>query len=143
MKLSAKTEYAIRAIFELAKNNGQPLKLKIIAERQGISIKYLEQLIAALKATGLIRSIRGPKGGYILAKPPKQISIEDIFKTIEGPIATTECLENEDCCPQINNCVIRELWQKLQNAITEMLKSVTLQDLVDKTWDKKRLTYQI
>ena len=143
MKLSTKTEYGIRAILEIAKGNGQPLNLKTIAQRHNISTKYLEQLMAMLKSAGFIRSIRGPKGGYILAKPPKNIIIADVFKTLEGPIATAECLSNKDYCPQVHKCVIKELWQKIQVAINNVLKSVTLQDLIDKARDKKRLTYQI
>ena len=144
MKLSTRTEYGIRAVLELAGNVGQgPLQLKVIAERQSISIKYLEQLIAILRSSGYVRSIRGSKGGYILGKPANQIKISEVFKTLEGPITTSECIDNEDYCPNTKDCVVRELWCKVQKSLMDVLESVTLQDLIDKAQDSKRLTYEI
>jgi len=144
MKLSTRTEYGIRAILELAGNIGQgPLQLKIIAQRQNISIKYLEQLMAILRSSGYIRSIRGSRGGYILGKPANQIKISEVFRTLEGPITISECIDNEDYCLNTKDCVVRELWCKVQKSMMDVFESVTLQDLIDKSQDGKRLTYEI
>ncbi len=144
MKLSTRTRYGIRAILELAKNHGKgPLQIKIIAQRQDISAKYLEQLIAILKSAGFVRSFRGSKGGYMLAKAPNEIKLNDVFNALEGPTATVECIENENYCARIADCVARQVWVQLQEAIDNVLKAITLQDLVDRTKDKRTLNYQI
>ena len=115
LKLSTRTRYGLRAILELASQyNEEPLQIKTIARRQNISRKYLEQLIATLKTAGLVRSIRGPKGGYLLAKSPASITLYDLFKTLEGAGAIVECLENKDYCPQYPSCVARQAWAKLR-----------------------------
>lgn len=144
MKLSTKTRYAVRAIIELAQNGGkQPLQLKIIAKRQNISVKYLEQLMAVLKSAGFIRSIRGSKGGYVLAKAPKQIKLNEVLHLLEGPITTVECVENEDCCARAADCAARQLWMQVQQAIENVLQSTTLQDLVDMAKSENNLNYHI
>src|SRR4030042_4158023 len=99
MKLSTRTRYAVRAILELADHFGKgPLQTRIIAENQDISVKYLEQLMAALKSAGLVRSQRGAKGGYILNQPPDKIKLSDVFDIFEGPVVTVECVTNEKFC---------------------------------------------
>jgi len=144
MKLSTKTRYGIRAILELAENYGKgPLQLRAIAQTQDISVKYLEQLMALLKSAGFVRSIRGSKGGYILANNPNQIKLSDVFNALEGPIVTTECLENNTYCQRVADCAVRQVWAQVQQAIMNVLQSKTLQDLVDKTKDKRALYYQI
>jgi Rrf2 family protein len=144
MKLSTRTRYGIRAALELAGNeSGKPLQLKIIAQRQDISIKYLEQLMSALRSGGVIRSVRGARGGYVLAKPPNQIKLIDVFYCLEGPVITTECVEDIDYCERAAECAARLLWVQVQEAIKNVLQSVTLQDLVDKVKDKETLDYQI
>jgi Rrf2 family cysteine metabolism transcriptional repressor len=144
MKLSTRTRYGVRAILELAANQStEPLRIKTIAHRQDISVKYLEQLMAVLKSAGFVRSIRGSKGGYILAKPANQIKLSDIFDCLEGFVATVECLENENYCARVADCVTRQVWAEVQQAIMKVLQSVTLQDLVDRTRDKRTLNYQI
>jgi Rrf2 family protein len=96
VKLSTRTRYGIRAILELAVNHGKgPLQTRVIARRQNISVKYLEQLMAMLKTGGFVRSIRGSKGGYVLARPPAQIKLREVFSALEGPVVTVECLEDE------------------------------------------------
>ncbi|MDD5064834.1 MAG: Rrf2 family transcriptional regulator [Phycisphaerae bacterium] len=144
MKLSTRTRYGVRAVIELAGNqNKGPMQIKVIARRQGISLKYLEQLMAILKSAGFVRSIRGAKGGYILAKPANQVKLSDIFNVLEGPVTTVECLENGNYCTRVADCVARQVWAEVQQAITSVLQSVTLQDLVDRTKDKRTLSYQI
>ena len=123
----------MRAILELALEYGnKPMQIKTIAGRQDISNKYLEQLMAALKTSSLVRSVRGPRGGYLLAKPPGEIKLSDVFSTLEGPPLAVECIEHPEYCPKCTECVTRQVWAKIQNAILEVLESMTLQDLVDK-----------
>lgn len=144
MKLSTRTRYGVRAIIELAGNqDGGPTQIKVIAHKQDISVKYLEQLMAVLKSAGFVSSVRGAKGGYILAKSANQIKLSDVFNALEGPVTTVECVENENYCEKVADCVARQLWAEVQQAIMGVLQSVTLQDLVDRTKDKRTLSYQI
>lgn len=138
MKLSSRTRYGMRAMLELALEYGKkPLQIKSIADREDISNKYLEQLIAMLKSSGLVRSVRGPRGGYMLARPPQEILLKDIFVTLEGPIAAVECLEHAEFCPRCTDCATRQIWDEIQNAIMGVLKSRTLKDLVEQSGQSK------
>jgi len=144
MKLSTRTRYGIRAILELAENHNKgPLQVNTIAREEDISGKYLEQLMAILKSAGLVRSVRGSKGGYILAKAPNLIKLNEVFNCLEGPVVTVECVENKDYCARTADCVARQVWMQVQQAITDVLYSITLQDLVDRAKDRKALDYQI
>ena len=140
MKLSTRTRYGLRAVLELALQHDKgPVQIKTIARKQEISGKYLEQLFAILKSTGLVRSVRGPKGGYLLARIPASITLYDLFKALEGPGVTVECLENKDYCSRYPDCVARQAWAKLQEVIFEMLKSLTLQQLLEKAQENDKL----
>jgi Rrf2 family cysteine metabolism transcriptional repressor len=131
MKLSTRTRYGIRAIFELAQYEGQrPLQLRAIAERQDISVKYLEQLMGVLRSAGIVRSVRGSKGGYALARPPEQIKLSEVFHCLEGPVTTTECVEDEDYCKRSADCAAREVWVAVEAAINQVLDAITLADMV-------------
>jgi Rrf2 family cysteine metabolism transcriptional repressor len=144
VKLSTRTRYGIRAIIELAQHTGkQPLQLHTIAERQDISVKYLEQLMTVLRAAGFVRSIRGSRGGYLLAKPAGQITVSELFRCLEGPVTTAECVEDSDYCKRAADCTARDLWIRVENAIEDVLKSITLKDLVEKTEHHEALGYQI
>ncbi|MHC4636524.1 MAG: RrF2 family transcriptional regulator [Planctomycetota bacterium] len=144
MKLSTRTKYSIRAIIEIASHYGKgPLQSKIIAQRQDLSVKYLEQLIAILKSADFVRSIRGAKGGYVLSRPPKDIKLSEVFRALEGSVVTVECLENDDYCNRTGNCVSKELWAEVEDAVYKVLESKTLQDMVDRANNKKELFYQI
>ncbi|HBG26567.1 MAG: hypothetical protein A2Y10_02045 [Planctomycetes bacterium GWF2_41_51] len=145
MKLSTRTRYGMRALLELAlAYKAGPLQIKVIAEHQNISNKYLEQLVAMLKTAGLVRSIRGPHGGYVLAKPPQDVPLVDVFKTLEGPILTTECVEDEAICANYADCVTRRLWTEVNEAILNVLSSKTLGDLVEEAeQSKQKASYQI
>lgn len=137
MKLSSRTRYGMRAILELALEYGNaPLQIKTIAKREDISNKYLEQLIAMLKASGLVRSIRGPRGGYVLAKPPAEVQLKEVFLTLEGPMLPAECLEHAEFCPRCTDCATRQIWHELQGAIMGVLESVTLADLMERSIKK-------
>ena len=144
MKLSTRTRYGIRAMLELAGKYGEgPLQIKVIANRQDISIKYLEQLMAMLRSGGFVRSIRGSKGGYVLSKVPAQIKLDELFTCLEGPVVTVECVEDENYCARAVDCVTRQVWAQMQAAMVKVLQSMTLQDLVNRTKERKNLDYQI
>ncbi len=144
MKLSTKTRYGIRALIELAENYGQgPVQLKMISKDQDISIKYLEQIISLLKSSGIVNSSRGAKGGYFLAKTPNLIKLSECFNCLEGPVSTVECVENKDFCTKTTNCVARDLWAEVENAIIAVLDSITLQEMVDRAKKNKPPLYEI
>jgi Rrf2 family protein len=143
MKLSTRTRYGMRAIIELAQYEGKrPLQLKVIAERQEISVKYLEQLMSLLRSGGFVRSVRGSKGGYVLARPATEISLSEIFRSLEGPVTTTECTADADVCDRSADCIARGIWLQVETAIQQVLTSITLGDLVKKA-AAKTSEYQI
>ena len=145
MKLSTRTRYGIRAAIELAGRYGQgPVQIKIIAEKQAISVKYLEQLMAMLKSGGFVQSIRGSKGGYVLGRAPEDIKLDELFLSLEGSITTAECVEDESYCARAADCVARELWTQVQEAVMNVLRSFTLKDLAEKAKTRHdTLNYQI
>ena len=144
MKLSTRTRYGVRAMLQLAENYGkEPLQLRIIARDQEVSVKYLEQLMTVLKAAGFVTAVRGFNGGYVLAKSPGQIRISDCFDCLEGPVITTECVDNKNSCSRSTDCVARLLWAEVKNAVRTILESTTLQDLVDRTKENKAFQYHI
>ncbi len=145
MKLSSRSRYGLRAILELAVEYGNgPLQIKAIAKRQDISSKYLEQLVAMMKSAGLVSSVRGPKGGYVLIREPNKIKLSEIFTALEGPLVTVECLEHPEFCPKCADCATRKVWLKIHNAMMDVLESTTLQDLADDaTGISESSSYQI
>lgn len=143
MKISTRTRYGMRAILEIAcAHNSGPMQIKVIADRQRISNKYLEQLVGIMKSSGLVRSIRGPHGGYVLSKPPEEIKLSEIFRVLEGPTLTVDCVDHEEVCPNCADCITRQLWAEMNNAILSVLDSKTLSDLV-KMAEKEKPNYQI
>lgn len=131
MNLSTKGRYAVRAMLDLALQSGDGLTLiKDISKRQGISVLYLEQLLTRLKAAGLVRSTRGPKGGFRLTRLPSQIRIGDILQTMEGSTAPVACVDHAMLCSRADSCVTRKVWAEMKQAMDEVLESTTLQDLV-------------
>lgn len=131
MKLSTKGRYGVKAMLDLAIRYGrETVSIKNISERQNISEYYLEQLFAALRKADLVRSVRGAQGGYMLSRDPKDITAADIIYVLEGPIEISECLE-ENVCTNIDCCATRLLWEKIKNSIDDVLKSTTLQDMVN------------
>lgn len=139
MRISTRGEYGVRAMFDLAMHYGQgPISLKVIAERQGISEHYLEQLMGALRKAGLVTSVRGAQGGYQLASPPAKIPVGDIIRTLEGPIAPMDCVENDDkCCNKFEQCATRVLWQKLRDSMETVLDNTTLENLCEEAMKLK------
>ena len=134
MKLSTRSRYGTRLMLEMAENyhNG-PIHLMKIAQRQGISVKYLEQIIIPLKKAEYVKSLRGPKGGHILAKPPEEITVGEIVALLEDGASLTECSYNEEVCERAGFCPTRQLWRDAAQAMFKALEAVTLADLLEKT----------
>lgn len=149
MKLSTKGRYGLKAMFELALHYGEgPVALRNIAESQDISEHYLEQLIAVLRKNGLATSVRGAQGGYLLNDEPKNITVGDVIRALEGDIAPSECVldENLGKCVKEDFCVTKNVWVKIKNSINDVIDSITLQDMVDdfiRTNGKKGYMYYI
>ena len=138
MKISTKIRYGARAMLELASHYGEgPIELKEIAKRENISLKYLEQVINPLRAAGLVKSIRGAKGGYSLAKPPSEICLYDVVETLDGPLNLLECLRDSKVCQKVPSCVTRDIWQEVSEAISKIFYSVTLEDMVNRKMEKE------
>ncbi len=147
LKLSTKARYALRAMVEIASHEGRgPVQLREIAKAQDLSPKYLEQLTISLRNAGLIRSERGPNGGYWLAMPAQQITALDVVRAAEGPLTLMECITQEDVCERSAGCAARNLWSKVSAAITDTLAEVTLADLREEQTaasSSRALCYQI
>jgi Rrf2 family cysteine metabolism transcriptional repressor len=109
-----------------------PVLMSDIAEYQGFSRKYLHALLTALKDAGLVRSVRGAKGGYLIAREPETIRVGEVFKALEGIAAVVDCLDNGDKCPRSDDCAARGMWRELNDAIVDVLDRTTLADLVHK-----------
>jgi len=142
MKLSTKGKYGVRAVYEIAKHYGKgPISIKDIAERQGISISYLEQILHKLGKAALIESVRGPAGGYLLARTPGELTIGDIVRALEGPIALSHCLEPGETgdCNQADDCVARMVWARVGAKIEEALDSISFNDLLQHQQPKDTL----
>ena len=137
MKLSTKGRYGARLMLDLAFHYGEgPQLLKDIAQRQEISDKYLWQLIAPLKSARLINSTRGAHGGYNLARKPSEITLQDIVEVLEGPLCIVECVDNPSVCKRWETCVTRDIWDETSHKISQVLKSVSLEDMVKKRKEK-------
>lgn len=134
MKLSTKGRYGLKAMFDLAIHDGEgPISLKNVAERQGVSDHYLEQLIASLRKAGLVKSVRGAQGGYMLSTDPSKITVGDIIRILEGPLGLSDCVSEDDPtdCHNANYCVTKVVWEKIQSSISQVVDSITLQDMLD------------
>ena len=149
MKLSTKGRYGLKAMLDLAVHNceGQVV-LKSIAERQGISENYLEQLFAILKKAKLVRSLRGSQGGYTLGASADKISVGDILRALEGSLAPVECVAEDRpaSCSRYKNCVTKGIWEKIRDSINTVIDSTTLENLVDeycKSRNQDDYTYYI
>ena len=134
MKVSTRGEYGVRAMVALARNYGEgPLSIAVIARDSSVPYSYLEQLIVPLRKAGLVASKRGAQGGYVLARPPEEIRVGEVYRVMEGPIAPMDCVsedEAEQICPLIPACETRPVWLKVRDSIAEAIDSITLADLV-------------
>jgi len=132
LKLSTKGQYGVRAMFEVSRGYPyNPVTIKEISERQDVSVAYLEQILNKLRRAGLIKSVKGPGGGYLLAKKPKEITMASILKELEGPVAITSCLDPDEGCARVEGCVTHLLWRSLGAKIEAFLETITLKDLLE------------
>ena len=140
MRLSTKGRYGTRAMLELAMRYPKgPTLVKEVARTQEISAKYLDRIFASLKTGGLVKSVRGAKGGYVLASPPSQIKIGQIIQALEGSISPVECVDDPKFCSRANLCVTRDLWRKMKELMDSILNSTTLEGLVEEQKKKNKL----
>lgn len=139
MRLTTKGRFAVTAMLDLALNeSGRPVTLTTISERQDISLSYLEQLFSRLRKNGLVKSVRGPGGGYRMALDPKAVSVSDIIRAVDEQIDATQCGGNENCQDE-RRCMTHDLWTALNYKILEYLESVTLAQLVASQKGSKKI----
>lgn len=132
MKLSSRSRYGTRMMLDLAQHYSEgPIQAGDIAKRQDISLKYLEQLLIPLKRADFIESVRGPKGGHMLAKSPEKITIGQIVEVLEGGIDLAECLEDVSVCKRSSDCLTRGVWKSATKVMVDKLNSITLSDVVN------------
>lgn len=138
MKISTKGRYALRLMLDIAMHDdGHPVRIRDVAQRQEISDKYLEQIVSVLNKAGYVRSVRGPQGGYRLVKKPEEYTAGMILRLTEGSLAPVSCLEFEDNdCSRQDDCVTLELWRRLDTAIKGVVDQVTLADLME--WQSRK-----
>lgn len=131
MRLSTRSRYGTRMMIELARryDNG-PIQIGEIAARQGISVKYLEQLIIPLKKANYVKSVRGRNGGHMLVKPPEEITVGEIVELLEGGINLSECIENPEICNRSGTCLTRGIWETATGAMSRELNAITLSDMI-------------
>lgn len=134
MLISQKCQYALRAIFELARCNGQgPVKIAKIAEAQAIPLRFLEAILNQLKQAGFVTSQRGNRGGYTLARSPRELTVGEVIRFIQGPVGPVDCVidGSKDKCPLYGDCAFLHMWERVRKAMLEVYNNTTFQDLVD------------
>lgn len=140
MKISTKGRYGLRIMTDIADNeiNGC-VSISDIALREHLSEKYLEQITTLLSKAGLVKSVRGSKGGYLLTRPASEITVQDILTATEGSLAPVACAEDSECCENYCDCVTSFIWTKIYNAITDVVSKISLEELVERNQkvDKK------
>ncbi len=148
--VSQKCQYAIRAVFELARRHGQgPVKISDIAEAQAIPLRFLEVILSQLRRVGLVQSRRGAEGGYLMAKRPDRVTVGEIVKFMEGPQVPVACMADKDAqggCILYGNCVFMGMWRRVAKAVSDVYDQTSFQDLVDdatKMRSTESLTYSI
>jgi Rrf2 family protein len=144
LKVSTKGRYGLRALIDLAMNStGKPVLLADIARRQGLSKRYLERLFTQMRSAGIIRSVRGAAGGYVLNRPAEDIMISEVVESLEGPIRAVDCVSDPARCARSGQCVTFELWQRLGECIKEKLSGITLADLRKRQIEKNSETTEM
>ena len=134
MKLSTRSRYGVRLMLDLALHADQgPVRLGSVAQRQGIGIKYLEQIIISLKKADYVTSARGPKGGHMLTRPPEEITVGEIVGLLEGGLKLTRCTQYPEECGRSGHCVTRILWMEATEAIRERLYAITFRELMNRS----------
>ncbi|UCG06172.1 MAG: Rrf2 family transcriptional regulator [Desulfobacterales bacterium] len=139
MKLSTRSRYGARILVDLARHDNKgPVQIGEISKRQDISVKYLEQLIRPLKHAKLVKSVRGPKGGHLLAKNPEEISLGQIVRLFEGQSDLVECVSRPDKCHMADDCQVRLAWKDATRVLYEKLDSTTIADLMEGNYSEKQ-----
>ena len=139
MKISTKGRYALRLMVDLAlAESPSPVSLKDVATRQNLSDKYLEQIVTPLSHAGIVRSVRGAGGGYLLTRKPEEYTVGDILRPLEGDLAPVECATDEGYCDRCGECVTVELWQEIHRAVSRVVDNTTLADLVERAKAKQK-----
>ncbi len=138
MKLSAKSDYAARAVLGLARHysSGESLRVEQLAEEQGVPSNYLVQILIELKAQRIVKSVRGKEGGYLLARPPAEITMADVLRSIHGEVFDSPALTDAQCPAEL-----REAWRALQKALEAAAGAINFQELLDKSTDKEKMYY--
>ena len=132
MKISTKGRYGLRILIDLATHDAQkPRLVRDIAESQQISEKYISRLIIDLRRARLVRSVRGVKGGFFLARSPKEITLLDILETMEGTLSIVDCVMAPEKCTHNADCTARGIWQKLNDGIRELMRSITFEQILE------------
>lgn len=138
MLVSTKGRYALHLMLDIALHSaGEPVPLRDIAEREKLSDKYLEQLVIPLSRTGLVKSVRGAGGGYLLTRPAEEYTVGEILRVLEGDLAPTSCTEEGHCCENAGQCVSMEIWEQIRAAVDNVVDNVTLADLVKRYYEKQ------
>jgi len=141
VKLSTRGRYGTRFMLDLALHIGEgPILLREVSKRQEISVKYLEQLVTPLRVGGLVKSTRGPHGGYHLAKSPAEIDLYTILTVLEGAFSLTECVSDRTICHRSDRCVTREIWGEVNEKIVNHLKSITLKEIAKREQERESLS---
>jgi Rrf2 family protein len=138
VKLSVKSDYAARAVLGLARHfpNGQAWRVEALAAEQGVPANYLLQILIELKAQGIVRSVRGKEGGYMLARPPGEITLADVLQAVHGTVFDTPALSDSECPAEL-----RRAWQKLQQSVENAAGAITFQSLLDESVEKEKMYY--
>ena len=130
MSFSTRTRYSLRALADLALHQSEsPVRLREVAERQKLSLGYLRQLVMPLEAAGLVRSVRGAKGGYFLARPADEITVAELVGLFEGPFAPAECTSSSGRCEMERDCGAKSLWIEIKEAVERILQGTTVADI--------------
>lgn len=143
MKISTKCRYSVTALYELSRRYGEGVvPINSIAKSQGLSENYLEQLMVPLRRAGLVKSVRGAQGGYMLGRAPEEITIGEIIRTVEGPITLVDCLTvgidaASQPCAKAKGCATRGVWEKVAGAISGVLEGITLGNLLEEKAQKQ------
>ncbi len=138
MKISTKGRYALRLMLDIALHGGgEPVPLRDAAARQGISDKYLEQIVTPLGRAGLVRSVRGAGGGYLLTRPVADYTVGEILRPLEGSLAPVTCVDDPGCCDRADSCVALEVWEQIHRAVNQVVDGITLADLVRRYHEKQ------
>ena len=137
MRMSTKAQYAVRAMVNLnLHSEGQPVSLRDISLRESISMTYLEQLFVKLRRGEIVKSVRGPGGGYLLARPAKEIQVDEIIDSVEESLVPVSCMDQKKGCACEDQCVTHNVWHGLGERIRQFLSSITLADLTDEAKSK-------